>query len=228
MAEQCQQQAEGDFTATEFTTITFFGACNPKFPLVKEGDQLQTDLLLEASRQIVPFIEKLGKAFGLVKKDVQGNIEKIEKHYKKDPEKYKLVNTIVEEDQSAEKKGMSEGCVGVLWLKRGLDFFHAIFVELLADVKNGVTDENFSPAVSRAYEKTLQKYHGFMIQKVIGGVTKLVPYKKDFIKNLMLDTSATPKMVLNDIELYDVTLAATIAMLDVLLTKSNKNPQEKV
>ncbi|KAL8562072.1 hypothetical protein ACOMHN_031843 [Nucella lapillus] len=223
MAQQSQQHTEGDFT-----TVTFFGACNPKFPLVKEGDQLPTELLLEASRQIVPFIEKLGKAFGLVKKDVQGNIDKIEKHYKKDPEKYKMVNTIVEEDQSAEKKGMSEGCVGVLWLKRGLDFFHAIFEQLLEEVKNGVTDENFTPVVSRAYEKTLQKYHGWITQKVIGGVTNLVPYKKDFIKNLMLDASATPEMVLRDIELYDVTLAATILMLDALLTANNKNPQEKV
>ncbi|XP_076452536.1 glycolipid transfer protein-like [Babylonia areolata] len=221
MAEQLHVEGQ-------FTSVTFFGVCNPKFPHVKEGDQLQTDVFLEASRQILPFIDNLGKAFSLVKKDVQGNVEKIEKHYKKDPEKYKTINAIVEEDQSAEKKGMSDGCVGVLWLRRGLGFFHAIFVELLADVKNNVADENFSPAVSRAYESTLKQFHGWMTQKVIGGVIKLVPYRKDFIKNLMLDASATPEMVLKDVELYDVTLAATILMLDTLLTKNNKNPQEKV
>ncbi|KAK7474367.1 hypothetical protein BaRGS_00034415 [Batillaria attramentaria] len=51
---------------------------------------------------------------------------------------------------------------------RGLDFIHAMFKELLADQKNGVTDENFTPTVNRAYESSLKQYHGWMTQKVIG------------------------------------------------------------
>ncbi|KAK7474330.1 hypothetical protein BaRGS_00034378 [Batillaria attramentaria] len=140
--------------------------------------------------------DKFGKAFGLVKKDVAGNIEKIDKQYKKDPEKYKFINAIIEED-SGKKDGMTEGCVGVLWLKRGLDFIHAMFRELLADQKNGVTDENFTPTVNRAYESSLKQYHGWMTQKVIGGVLKLVPYRKDFIDTLKVDSSATAEMCLD-------------------------------
>ena len=41
-------------------------------------------------------------------------------------------------------------------------------MELLADVKNGVTDENMSPVIMRAYDKTLKQFHGWMTQKMIG------------------------------------------------------------
>ncbi|KAK7087569.1 glycolipid transfer protein-like [Littorina saxatilis] len=220
--------AEHQALEGQFSTITYFGSCKPKFEPVKEDQQLEIMTFLEASRQILPFLETLGKAFVFVKKDVQGNIEKIEKHRAKDPEKYKTINIIVEEDQSAEKKEMSDGCVGVLWLKRGLDFIHNIFAELLADLKNEVTDENISPTIGRAYENSIKKYHGWMTQKVIGGVIKMVPYRKDFLERLMLEPSATPELVLKDIELYDVNLAATVKLMDDLLTKNNKNSEEKV
>ena len=45
-------------------------------------------------------------------------LQKIDKYRSKDPEKFKTINAIVEEEQPAGKKGLSEGCVGVLWLKR--------------------------------------------------------------------------------------------------------------
>ena len=51
---------------------------------------------------------------------------------------------------------------------RALDFIHCLFLELLVGWKNGTTDENLSPVVSQAYEKSLKQYHGWMTQKVIG------------------------------------------------------------
>lgn len=46
------------------------------------------------------------------------SLQKIDKYRSKDPEKFKTINAIVEEEQPAGKKCLSEGCVGVLWLKR--------------------------------------------------------------------------------------------------------------
>lgn len=220
--------ADSKAVAGGYTSVTFFGATKTKFPAVKVGDQLDTDIFLEAARGIIPFLESLGKAFGLLKKDMLGNVEKIEKYRVKNPEKYKFINSIVEEDQSSMKNGMSDGCVGVLWLKRALDFIHAIFTELIKDFTAGVTDETLSPLINRAYTATLEKYHGWLTQKMIKGVTMLAPYRKDFLNSLMLHESATTDMIFKDVQLYGVNMAATIHFLNELLTKSGKNPEEKV
>ena len=50
------KMAEHQALEGQFTTVTFFGACTPKFPAVATGDQLPTDVLLEASKQILPFL----------------------------------------------------------------------------------------------------------------------------------------------------------------------------
>lgn len=219
--------AEHEALDEQYTTVTFFGACKPKFPARPADDRIQTGPFLDAARVILPFVDTLGKAFTLVKKDIAGNIEKIDRQFKKDPEKYKFINAIIEEDH--EKKGkMTEGCVGVLWLKRGLDFICSMFRELLEDQKNCITDENLTPSVARAYDATLRQYHGWMTQKIIAGVLKLVPYRKDLFAKLMLDSSATTDMVLKDIELYNVNLSSNIALLSQLLLQHNCESQEKV
>lgn len=219
--------AEHQAIVGQYTSVTFFGVCQPKFPEAPADDNLDTVIFLEAARAILPFLDKLGKAFSLVKKDVAGNVEKIDKQYQKDPAMYKYINAIIAED-SGKKDGMTEGCVGALWLKRGLDFIHAMFRELLADQKNGVTDENLTPTVTRAYETTLKQYHGWMTQKVIAGVLKLLPYRKDFYSTLMTEPSATLDMVLSDISLYGINLLAHIELLGKLLKQSNRESQEKV
>ena len=53
MAEQQLVSGGGDFSSK-----TFLGACNPKYPNIAKGDQLDTTLFLEASKQIIPLVGK--------------------------------------------------------------------------------------------------------------------------------------------------------------------------
>ncbi|XP_025092430.1 glycolipid transfer protein 1-like isoform X2 [Pomacea canaliculata] len=132
--------------------------------------------------------EKLGTAFTFVRNDVLGNIEKIERRFYKDPTRYHFIRAILEEDAG---KKMSEGCVGLLWLMRGLMFVHRLFFELIEDHRNGVTSDDIGPAIRRAYDASLRAYHGWLMQKTISGITRILPGRKEFLRRLFLHNSAT-------------------------------------
>lgn len=118
-------------------------------------------------------------AFAPVKSDVNGNIKKLREKFAKDPEKFKTLQDIVESEiVENSTKVKNSATDALLWLKRALQFI----IVFLREVLTG--EEDLVKCAKKAYENSLKRYHGWMVQGVFSLAMKAVPYRKDFIDKL--------------------------------------------
>ncbi|XP_022802378.1 pleckstrin homology domain-containing family A member 8-like isoform X2 [Stylophora pistillata] len=118
-------------------------------------------------------------AFAPVKSDINGNIKKLREKFAKDPEKFKTLQDIVESEiVENSTKVKNSATDALLWLKRALQFIIVFLREVLTD------EEDLVKCAKKAYENSLKRYHGWMVQGVFSLAMKAVPYRKDFIDKL--------------------------------------------
>lgn len=160
--------------------MSFFTEAEHGFLPVPEDNRIETKSFLDAASEVVPFFDVLGPtAFAPVKSDINGNIKKLREKFAKDPEKFKTLQDIVD-SEIAEKstKVKNSATDALLWLKRALQFI----IVFLREVLTG--EEDLVKCAKKAYENSLKRYHGWMVQGVFSLAMKAVPYRKDFIDKL--------------------------------------------
>ncbi|CAG5128419.1 unnamed protein product [Candidula unifasciata] len=211
--------------APQFTSKTIFGTIT-KFEDVQDRI-INTEHFLQACTDITGILDHLGTSFTLAKKDMLGNIKRINEHYKKDVAQFATLNVILEAESHMDKKP-SNLALGVIWLKRALEFLRAFISGLSTEHHNRVEEENLRQTVLQAYEGTLQPYHGLMTQFLFTNISRLVPYRRNLLKTLMLDPTASVDMVISDIDLYLVNFSATLKLLEELLTQYGLTTEDKV
>ncbi|XP_046841662.1 UNC5C-like protein isoform X1 [Xenia sp. Carnegie-2017] len=163
-----------------YNHMTFFSLAKHRFQPITEDKAIETLPFLQACREIVPFFDILGPtAFAPVKSDINGNIEKLSKKYQEDTVKYKILQDMVRSEMDAgTKKAKKSSTDALLWLKRALSFILVFLEEVLTG------EQDLTKCAKKAYESTLKKYHGWMVQSIFSLAMKAVPYRKDFIKKL--------------------------------------------
>ncbi|KAH9508296.1 Pleckstrin y domain-containing A member 8 [Bulinus truncatus] len=176
--------------------------------------------------QRYPEKDRLGTQFSLAKKDMLGNIKRIEDRFKINPTLYVTLNSILDEDSKASQK-FTSAVIGILWLKRGLQFLQAFILGLAKDFHNNVQEENMRNIVLAAYETTLKPYHGKVSRFLFANLTRFVPYRSKFIKALMLSDDATVEMIFSDIDLYITDFTENLDMIDSLLNQHGLNSEER-
>lgn len=97
-------------------------------------------------------------AFGPVKADLNGNIEKIRARLTAHPVDSKTLEGLLEAE-AAEK--VTTATVGLLWLLRGLQF-----TMLALQLNQADPDQQLSASFSKAYEGTLRQYHNFLVKGI--------------------------------------------------------------
>ena len=98
---------------------TFFTRLEHPMPAVPDDGRVPTEPFLKAAKQIVPFFDSIGAAFLPVKSDIDGNIRKLEKKHTSNPEKYRTLQDMLEDEVAAKQcKSSSSATVSLLWLKR--------------------------------------------------------------------------------------------------------------
>ncbi|BFZ05392.1 hypothetical protein BsWGS_08431 [Bradybaena similaris] len=211
----------------QFTSKTIFGTIT-KFEDIQDKT-IKTEHFLRACTDVTGILDHLGTSYTLAKKDMLGNIKRIDEHYRKDPAKYATLNVILEvEAESCVDKKLSNLALAFIWLKRALEFLRAFISGLSAEHHSKVEEENLRQTVLHAYETTLRPYHGLMTQFLFTNIARLVPYRRNLLKTLMLETSATVDMVISDIDLYLVNFTATLELLGELLTHFGLTSDDKV
>lgn len=162
---------------------------------IPDDGRIITETFLDASLSIVPFFDILGSQFSKGKSRISGKIAILTEKYKKDQEKFPTLQSLIafEKEQGTTKKSDS-ATDAILMVKRALEFFAAIFQEVLSE------EQDFGKCARNAYERTLKKYHGWMVQKVFSLALRGVPYRKDLI--IALGKEVTEEEVLSDMKNY--------------------------
>ncbi|GFO32830.1 C1orf50 homolog [Plakobranchus ocellatus] len=201
-----------------FTEKTAF-ANIVRFPVVGDDNLIETKPFLDACSGVLSVLDKLGSAFSVPKKDVQGNIKRVTECYETDPNLYKTVNVFMEKKQSPGS---------LLWLKRALQFLLAFIDSILQDHINGTEKESLRQNVLQAYEPTLKPYHGKMTQFLFSNISRLVPHRKDFLVAMLSEPDATLDMVFHDLQLYLPDFRRNVQIVNDLLVQHGLDEQKVV
>ncbi|EWZ82144.1 hypothetical protein NW765_007762 [Fusarium oxysporum] len=166
------------------------------------GNAVSTVEFLEASESLTTIFDAIGGvAFGPVKKDILGNVEKLRARHAAAPAESATVQDLVRNELKTGKHTATEGC---LWLIRGLDF-----------TKQGLEHNVQNPSVELsdsfrdAYGNTLKPHHSFMVKPIFSAAMSAVPYRKDFYAKL----GDNPEKVQADLEAYLASFSKVVAIL---------------
>ncbi|OCT98173.1 hypothetical protein XELAEV_18010403mg [Xenopus laevis] len=140
-----------------------------QFKPLPADKQIDTCSFLDSVSHLPAFFDCLGSAiFSPIKADITGNITKIRSVYESNPTKFKTLQMILEGEK--ELHGPQWPKVGatlaLMWLKRGLKFIQ-VMLQSIADGERDDQNPNLIKVnITKAYEIALQKYHGWLVQKL--------------------------------------------------------------
>jgi len=161
-------------------TTEWFETVNRSFADVPTDPGIATIEFLEAAESLTTLFDVLGStAFGTVKSDMAGNIQKLRTRRAEAPEKSATLQELVLAERAEKKKTATEG---LLWLTRGLDFT----AKGLRHNQDHPSEE-LSVSFTHAYGETLKPHHNFIIKGVFSVAMKATPYRNDFYAKLGSD-----------------------------------------
>ncbi len=142
---------------------------------------MDTAQLIKACRAHLIFMKSGGSSLRLVAKDLESNLQKAEKPFKKSPTHGKTLSSLLESERDA---GIHRGsmlkehsaAMGLLWIRRSLAFQLDLYSSLIAQDGSHPRD-----AARDAYIKHLSPYHGWMLQKVFPASLSQMPDRHAFI-----------------------------------------------
>lgn len=218
--------------ASSGKTGDFFTNFKPMFQPLPEDGRVETVPFLTSCSEIVKVFDLLGTAFKPVKSDVQGNIDKLQKKYDKNPERFKTLNDMLEEEIETKTTTAKESAAtALLWLKRGLEYIRSFLVLVLEDHRNGTKTEKLVGFIKQGYEATLKKYHGWMIQKIFGVVSYATPNRGPFLKAIAYGADPSPEDVekmFESLEKLCNALGPNVDNIGALLIELNLDSDKKV
>mmetsp|Transcript_12139 Transcript_12139/g.29643 ORF Transcript_12139/g.29643 Transcript_12139/m.29643 type:complete len:347 (-) Transcript_12139:120-1160(-) len=154
-------------------------ACHT-FASVLRGDEIDTSQLLKACHAHLALMKSGGSALRLVAKDLESNVHKAEKVFKKSPKDGKCLSSLLECEKS---RGIHNGnqlqeksaAMGLLWIRRSLAFQ----LDLYASLIHGQVHPR--DAAYSAYSKHLSPFHGWALRKVFPASLSQMPDRQVFI-----------------------------------------------
>jgi len=151
------------------------------FSACLKGSEVDTAQLIKACRTHLIFMKSGGSSLRLVAKDLESNLQKAEKPFKKSPKQGKTLSSLLESEREA---GIHQGNVlkeqsaamGLLWIRRSLAFQLDLYSSLIA--QNGPHPRD---AAYEAYSKHLSPFHGWALRKVFPASLSQMPDRQAFI-----------------------------------------------
>lgn len=189
------------------------------FPAVE--NEIDTLQFLSASRGIVWLVDQFGLAFEPVKKDLLGNIEKINAKYLENTEEFNcLLRMILYENE----RGENHAIESLLWLRRGLTFMSKFLSIFLENEKKGIHDENLCRIMKVAYEETLAAHHNFAIRILFRMLQSKCPSRSRFLTIIGQEELEDRKVIISHLDDYSEKLATNLETLIAFCQKHNIQP----
>lgn len=147
---------------------------------VKRGDRVLARPFLDVCRGVLPILEQLGTGMALVRKDISGNIERLEVRVAEKPAAYEDLLDVVRDEIQRGVQENNSGCTkGLLWLCRAMRFMVGFMRRLVEDPNVTMYD-----AISSSYQEVLAPYHSWITGSVFSLALKVVPNKDTFFAKL--------------------------------------------
>lgn len=185
-----------------------------RFPTPSE-EHICTTGFLQASRGIVILIDLFGTFGTPMKKDVQGNIEKLTTVYNQNPTVYSNLYHMV---QSELPRG-GVATESLLWLRRGLAFFCEFFELLHHDFENSKVKEDLKEYIRRAYDAHLRRHHNWFVQQTFRGLCTLAPKHNSLVRQLALGKTNMEVAVYKSMQDFLTSLQENLRLLEVFYKK---------
>ncbi|NP_001088061.1 glycolipid transfer protein A [Xenopus laevis] len=195
-----------------------------QFKPLPADKQIDTCSFLDSVSHLPAFFDCLGSAiFSPIKADITGNITKIRSVYESNPTKFKTLQMILEGEK--ELHGPQWPKVGatlaLMWLKRGLKFIQ-VMLQSIADGERDDQNPNLIKVnITKAYEIALQKYHGWLVQKLFQTALFAAPYKDVFLKALSKGQTVKEEECIEKIRQFLVNYTTTIEAIYIMYNKMN-------
>lgn len=206
-------------------------------PFVKPDvdGRVATDTFLKAANCIVQFVELLGKTFLPVKLDVEGNITKLLQILLSDPAKYEFLDNIVTTEKAElPESELHVGTDALTWLNRALvynqlflDAFYKDYLQTDTEDKQKQLPEDMSAHFKNAYNQSLKKHHGWIVQNVFRLCILAAPSRQTFLKHLGYvfdDLQESRERILKDFGDYLDALKSNTEAISLLLFKEGYQP----
>ncbi|XP_065834793.1 pleckstrin homology domain-containing family A member 8-like isoform X2 [Oscarella lobularis] len=198
---------------------TFFSKSTHRFEDVEMDSEcnISTSDFLSACKEILPFIDIVGgSAFAPVKMDINGNITKLSKKYKTNPRKFHTLQQIVNDELANNTSTARNSATdALLWLKRGLEFIHCFLIEVVHG------QQDLTVAAGKAYERTLRRFHGWIVRGVFALAVKAVPYRVNFMKALGMPEGGSEEQVVRDAVSMANALGSILSAINLYYQKHN-------
>lgn len=184
--------------------------------------QCLTGLLLRTCARILVFLFLYrsaafggGQAFYPVKTDIQGNIDKLKKHFLANPIAFGTMQKMVQSEMDAGTTTKSGSATDALmWLKRALHFI----TEFLGSIGKG--EKNLGNAANQAYAASLAEHHGWMVRQVFNVAMMAVPSYEGFMKAARKDSSDDDATMIAQINVLVTSFGGLLSAMDDFYTAS--------
>ena len=171
---ECQSKLKLKRTKLDDVCTTFSACLN--------GDEIDTARLIEACKAHLVFMKTSGgNSLRLVAKDLESNILKAEKQFKRAPEQGRTLSSLLQSEREA---GIHKGsmlnehsaAMGLLWIRRSLAFQLELYASLIDQDGPHPRDAAYA-----AYTKTLSQFHGFALRKLFPATFSRMPNREQLI-----------------------------------------------
>merc|ERR1719517_224028 len=160
-----------------------------RFRKCQEDEGVTVQEYISGYKELYKFLCLMGTVFGWVGSDVYNKVVLLEKYLASDKkEHYRTVKSMIEYEVEnnlikTKKKDDPSGSRTLLRLHRALEYIAEFLGHLEA-----LEDETYLGQVSKdAYEKTLMKYHPWIVQKAAKLAMGMLPSKKGLIQKVVPD-----------------------------------------
>ncbi|CAH8509152.1 unnamed protein product [Schistosoma turkestanicum] len=188
--------------------ITFFS----NIPTFTDPKNLDIQTFLQLCDMICNFFGLWDTKFSLLRNDVEGNIKKVSR-----ASANLHVNTLYDLlTNDTNRNDDSSGSIGLLWLKRTLQFVNC-FLHNLAHSTTNNENELMRDLITQAYDVTLTRYHNKLMRHAFRFVLRIVPKRSVFIRKLGLEQDNCELIVLREVEQFTLAIEPHIETLHQML-----------
>lgn len=189
-----------------------------QFPEIIDN-KINTEEFLQASRDVVQIIEKLGKTFAPIRHDMCGNINKLKTRYVMSKKINSTLQDMILLEKSTEKDLIAVNAL--MWLRRALHMILLFFEKLIEDHKAGNATEDLVAFLKEAYKETLEPYHGWMGQQLFSLLSRMTPYRSQLLLSLADGETGKEEIILRDMEVSLINLRKNVLALKEFYDENN-------